>query len=803
MNEQKEFELLPVLPLRGLVGFPKISVHFDVGREQSIRAVEAAMAADQRIFLLTQLDVSTDQPGFKDLYSVGTVATIQQVLKLPGDVVRVLVTGEYRASVGKEGQLSPYMTAVAAPVPNYPEHASEVRVKALCRQTMHLFDEFIDLTQRPLQDVLLKMFSCDDPGLIADLAASHSTLDYPEKMSILLRFTPSQRLTMLNDLLSRELEVLRIENELQEKTHKSIEKGQREYFLREQMRVIRDELGEGDEDAELEQYRRSLKKLELSQEAHDKLEKEIARLGKQPFGSAEAAVIRSYLDVVFALPWNKRSKERVDVAAAQKILDNDHFGLEKVKKRILEILAVKQLAPELPGQIICLVGPPGVGKTSIASSVAHALGRRLARISLGGIHDESEIRGHRKTYVGAMPGRILEAISRAGTKNPLLLLDEVDKLGSDYRGDPSAALLEVLDSEQNGSFRDHYLEIPFDLSECMFITTANTTDTIPRPLLDRMEVIELGSYTDEEKLMIAKQHLLPKQLKRHGLKRTQLRVTDDALREMIYCYTRESGVRNLEREITSLCRKADAMLVADEELKRVSVSAKNLPELLGPKKYLPDKMPTGDTVGLVTGLAWTAVGGETLQVECNVMEGSGKLNLTGNLGDVMKESVQAALSYIRSRADALGIAPDFYRTKDIHVHFPEGAVPKDGPSAGITACTAMVSALTDIPVRSDIAMTGEISIRGRVLPIGGLREKTMAALRYGVHHVIIPKENEKDLAEIDQTVRRALNFTVVEHADQVLEAALEIPVRKSDGRPKKESFPILPDTLGKKPEMRQ
>jgi ATP-dependent Lon protease len=495
-------------------------------------------------------------------------------------------------------------------------------------------------------------------------------------------------------------------------------------------------------------------------------------MNNQPFGSQESAVLRNYLDTVLEFPWNIRSKERVDITAARKILDQDHFGMEKVKERILESLAVRQLAPSMPPQILCLVGPPGVGKTSIAYSIARSLNRKMARIALGGVRDEADIRGHRKTYVGAMPGRILTAMTQAGTMNPLLLLDEVDKLGSDYRGDPSAALLEVLDGEQNKTYRDHYLEIPVDLSDVMFITTANNLDTIPRPLLDRMEIIELSSYTDEEKVMIAKNHLIPKQLAKHGLKKSQLRITDDALREMIQCYTRESGVRNLERTVAEVCRKTTMRILDVDAPKRITVTGGNLEEFLGVRKFLPDRLPGTDQIGLVTGLAWTSVGGDTLEVEVNVMEGAGKLELTGNLGDVMKESVHAAMSYIRANAQKLGVAPDFYKTKDIHVHFPAGAIPKDGPSAGVTVCTAMVSALTGCTVRREVAMTGEISLRGRVLPIGGLKEKTMAALRHGIRTVIIPKDNERDLEEIDQTVRKSLNFITAQTVDTVLEAAL-------------------------------
>ena len=779
MNEIILSERMPVLALRGLTVFPKNTIHFDVGREKSVRALDKAMSADQRIYLVTQKDILQDDPELKDLYPMGTVAHVRQILKVSGDTVRVLVYGEYRAKITDVVKTTPYLCARTESVPDLEYTSGTARIEALKRQAAQLFDEFADLTQRPVQDVMLKILSTDDPGLIADLLTQSATFGYAEKMRVLQNLHPVHRLEMANKLMAQELEVLRLENSIQDKTQQSIDKGQRDYFLREQMKVIRSELGESDDEAEIEEYREKIEALKLPDEVEEKFMKEVQRLAKQPYGSSEASVIRNYLDTALELPWGKKTKERLDVKAAKRILDEDHFGLEKVKERILEILAVKQLSPNMPGQIICLVGPPGVGKTSIAMSVARALNRKLARISLGGIHDEAEIRGHRKTYIGAMPGRILNAVSQAGSCNPLLLLDEIDKLGSDYRGDPSAALLEVLDSEQNSTFRDNYLEVPFDLSDCMFITTANQTDTVPRPLLDRMEIIELSSYTDEEKLMIAKEHLLPKQLKKHGLKKTQVRLSDDALREIIRCYTRESGVRNLERELANLCRKCAMRFVSDPELKRISVTGRNLEELLGVRKFLPDKLASADSVGLVTGLAWTSVGGETLEVECNVVDGSGKLNLTGNLGDVMKESVQAAMSYIRSRTQVLGIPEDFYKTKDIHVHFPEGAVPKDGPSAGITVCTAMVSALTGAPVRRDIAMTGEISIRGRVLPIGGLKEKTMAALRHGVKTVIIPAANEKDLEEIDQTVRKALNFILVDHVDAVIDAALVLPASEN------------------------
>ena len=789
MNEIILSERMPVLALRGLTVFPKNTIHFDVGREKSVRALDKAMSSDQRIYLVTQKDILQDDPDLKDLYPMGTVAHVRQILKVSGDTVRVLVYGEYRARITEIVKKTPYLCARTESVQDLEYTPGTAKIEALKRQAATLFDEFAELTQRPVQDVMLKILSTDDPGLIADLLTQSATFGYTEKMRVLQNLHPVHRLEIANKLMAQELEVLRLENSIQDKTQQSIDKGQRDYFLREQMKVIRSELGESDDEAEIEEYREKIEALKLPDEVEEKFMKEVQRLAKQPYGSSEASVIRNYLDTALELPWGKKTRERLDVKAARRILDEDHFGLEKVKERILEILAVKQLSPNMPGQIICLVGPPGVGKTSIAMSVARALNRKLGRISLGGIHDEAEIRGHRKTYIGAMPGRIINAVSQAGSCNPLLLLDEIDKLGSDYRGDPSAALLEVLDSEQNSTFRDNYLEVPFDLSDCMFITTANQTDTIPRPLLDRMEIIELSSYTDEEKLMIAKEHLLPKQLKKHGLKKPQVRLSDDAIREIIRCYTRESGVRNLERELANLCRKCAMRFVSDPELKRVSVSGRNLEELLGVRKFLPDKLASADSVGLVTGLAWTSVGGETLEVECNVVDGSGKLNLTGNLGDVMKESVQAAMSYIRSRTQVLGIPEDFYKIKDIHVHFPEGAVPKDGPSAGITVCTAMVSALTGAPVRRDIAMTGEISIRGRVLPIGGLKEKTMAALRHGVKTVIIPAANEKDLEEIDQTVRKALNFILVDHVDAVIDAALVLPASEESPKQSKNRKP--------------
>ena len=771
---------MPVLALRGLTIFPEQTVHFDIGRIKSALALEDAMKKDQTLLLIPQKNIVDDDPGLSELYPIGTVVKVKQILKAQGENIRVLVTGLYRARLLDLTQKEPYLAGVVESVSEI-RAAENLRTRALRREANTLYTAYVELIERPAQSVQLRMMASESCGFIADSIAQNSGIDYVDKAKLLCQLNPVKRLEQALHMLRQEIEMLQLESDIQEKTRAHIDQDQRDYYLREQMKAIREELGEGDDISEFAEYERSILLLNLPADSEMKLLKDVQRLKKQPFGSAEASVLRNYLDTVLELPWNKKTKERIDVAAAKKILDKDHFGLEKVKERILETIAVRQLAPEMPPQILCLVGPPGVGKTSVAYSIAKSLNRKMARIALGGVHDEADIRGHRKTYVGAMPGRILSALIQSGSANPVLLLDEVDKMGTDHRGDPSAALLEVLDSEQNKNYRDHFLEIPFDLSNVMFITTANTTDTIPRPLLDRMEVIELGSYTDEEKLMIVKDHLLPKQMTKHGLKRSQLKITDDAIREMIRCYTRESGVRTLERCLAEVCRKTDMRVLTGENLKKVTVTGSNIQEFLGVRKYLPDRLPGSDQVGLVTGLAWTSVGGETLEVEVNIMDGSGKLELTGNLGDVMKESVHAALSYIRANAQKLGIAPDFYKTKDIHVHFPEGAVPKDGPSAGITVCTAIVSALTGASVRKDVAMTGEISIRGRVLPIGGLKEKTMAAMRHGIHTVIIPKDNEKDLEQIDQTVRNGLNFVTAQQIDTVLDAALNRNVEVFSG----------------------
>ena len=779
MNETYYAGKLPILALRGLAVFPDQTVHFDVGRVKSMRALEACMKQDQHILLIPQKDILVDDPKLIDLHSVGVIAHVKQVLKAQGENLRILVTGLNRAKIVEVSQTEPFMAGYVESVPNHTTGDS-VRGLALRREAVSVYNSYVELAEQPVQVVQLKIMASDDCSFIADSIAQNSGIDFKEKCKLLCQMNPVKRLEMAVKLLKQEVEVLQLESKIQEKTKASIDQNQKDYYLREQIKVIREELGEGDEDSEFEGYISRICSLGLEEVHEKKLLKDVDRLKKQPFGSQEAAVLRNYLDHVLELPWSVTTKERIDVCAARKILEQDHFGMEKVKERILETIAVRQIAPDMPPQIICLVGPPGVGKTSVSYSIAKCLNRKMARISLGGVHDEADIRGHRKTYVGAMPGRIMAAMAQAGSRNALLLLDEIDKLGHDHRGDPSAALLEVLDAEQNHTYRDHYLEIPFDLSDVMFITTANTLDTVPRPLLDRMEVIELGSYTDEEKVMISKNHLIPKQLKKHGMKKTQVRISEDAIREIISCYTRESGVRNLERCFAEICRKCAMKLLEQEDIKRITVTGSNIESFLGVRKFLPDRLPCADEVGLVTGLAWTSVGGETLEVEVNVMDGSGKLELTGNLGDVMKESAHAALSYIRANAQKLGVEPDFYKTKDIHVHFPEGAVPKDGPSAGVTVCTAMVSALTGVTVRRDVAMTGEISLRGRVMRIGGLKEKTMAALRHGIRTVIIPADNERDLEEIDQTVRRQLNFVSAQTVDTVLDTALN---RKAEAIP--------------------
>ncbi|MBR6207544.1 MAG: endopeptidase La [Oscillospiraceae bacterium] len=764
---------LPTLALRGVSVFPGTTLHFDVERPASIAALNAAIGTDRMIFLVAQRDIGQEFPGADDLYSVGTVCRLSQILRAPGNSngAKAIVDGLYRARMLRLTAETPCLWANVQILSDEKADNSSLRCAALLRTCNSLFSEYASATGSIPPEVLLRCASRQDASFVSDYITQNVFLQPESKQQLLEDLDPIHRLGELAVLLRRELEIMELQQSLQTATAETVARSHKEYYLREQMRLIQEELGEEPEGDELEEYRKKIRALKLGEEIETKLLKEVTRLQKQPFGSAESSVIRSYLDTCLELPWNQRTKDVTDIARAQKILDEDHYGLNKVKDRILEYLAVRQLSSQVKGGVLCLVGPPGVGKTSIAMSIARATNRKMARLSLGGVHDEAEIRGHRKTYVGAMPGRIIAGIQQAGSRNPVLVLDEIDKLGSDYRGDPSAALLEALDAEQNSTFRDHFLEIPFDLSEVLFITTANTSDTIPRALLDRMEIIELGSYTDEEKLMIAKQHLLPKQRTRHGLNGNQLRLTDDAIREIISLYTRESGVRMLERELAAVCRKM-ARSIAAGERRSARIHAGELEPWLGPIKYKPEALFTADAVGLVHGLAWTSVGGEVLDVECAVLPGTGRLELTGNLGDVMKESCHAAVTYIRSRAASLGLDPEFYKTTDIHLHFPEGAVPKDGPSAGVAICLCVVSALTGRSVRSDIAMTGEITLRGRVLPIGGIQEKSMGALRAGIHDILIPEKNVTDLAQIDPQVRQAVNYTAVSHMDQVLEKAL-------------------------------
>ena len=765
---------IPALALRGLVVYPRLTAAFDLERLISMRALERAMESDQELFVVTQRELNVDVPQQGDLYTVGTLVHISQVLRVSDHVIRVIVEGKQRARLRRLWQREPFLQAQIELIDEPEPVRPGTRTEALLRQTYANFGEYVELTQNLTAEILAEVFTSTEPGYLADFIAQHVNIRYQDKQTILEELRPLLRLRRINEILRRESEVISLEQEIEGKVRERVGRIHRDFVLREQIKVLQNELGDADGEEELNEYRDHIVALKLPEESEKKLLKDVDRLSKQSYGSSEASVLRTYLDTVLELPWNRETKERVNVEAARKILERDHFGMEKVKERILEFIAVRALKEDARGQVLCLVGPPGVGKTSIALSVAKAMNRKVARLSLGGVRDAADIRGHRKTYVGAMPGRIVEAIGRSGSMNPLLVLDEIDKLGSDHRGDPASALLEVLDTEQNHSFRDHYLEIPIDLSRVMFIMTANTTDTIPRPLLDRMELIELPSYTDEEKVQIALRHLLPKQKTEHGVPKAALRIDENAIRAVISQYTRESGVRQLERQLAKLCRKT-AMALNTKGVKRVTLTTENLTDFLGVPRYTREKAAKKDLVGVVNGLAWTQVGGEILPVEVNVMDGTGKLELTGNLGDVMQESCKAALSCLRSRAAELGIEADFYKTKDIHIHFPEGAVPKDGPSAGIAITTALLSALTGRAVRHDVAMTGEVTLRGRVMPIGGLREKTMAALRAGLHTVIVPQENEKDLDDIDQSVRARLRFVPVETVDAVFAEALVLP----------------------------
>ncbi|MDR0325592.1 MAG: endopeptidase La [Oscillospiraceae bacterium] len=759
---------LPMIALRGLTVFPEMYIHFDIGRHKSVRALEEALRGDQSVFLVAQKDMRDNDPGINDVYRVGTVSVLRQIIRLPGDNIRVLVEGRQRAALKAVVEEDPFCVAEVEPLKE--SKRSTMRLEALIREVKNKFEDYSALMSRLSPEVLINVQAAESAGYLADYITQHIPVKPPEKQSVLEAIHPAKRLERLYGILAHEVEILSIESDLHDRLRDRLVKNQKDYYLREQLKAIKSELGDGGED-EAGAYEGKIDELKLPEETAEKLKKEALRLSRQPGESHEAALIRTYLDTCLSLPWNTATKDRLDVKAARRILDKDHHGLDKVKERILEYLAVKKLAPGLKGQILCLVGPPGVGKTSVAISMARAMGRKLARLSLGGVRDEADIRGHRKTYIGAMPGRIINAVRQAGSNNALVLLDEVDKLGADSRGDPSAALLEVLDPEQNATFRDHYLEIPFDLSEILFITTANTTSTIPRPLLDRMEVIELSSYTDEEKLRIAKSHLIPKQMEKHGVGKDMLSFSAGGLRDMIAGYTREAGVRILEREIAAVCRKT-AMRFAEGEPQKVTLTAKNLPEFLGVRKYRLERLPGEPEIGLARGLAWTPFGGEVLEVEAGVSEGSGKIELTGNLGDIMKESAKAAITCIRGQCDEWGIDKEFHKNRDIHIHCPEGAIPKDGPSAGITMTVAMLSALTGRPARRDVAMTGEITLRGRVLPIGGLKEKTMAAFRAGIHTVIIPAENERNLEDIDPAVRGALRFILADSIGTVLKETI-------------------------------
>ncbi|MBO5420805.1 MAG: endopeptidase La [Clostridia bacterium] len=774
MNRLNDYKVMPTVALRGLVIFPGMTLNFDVGRQRSIDAIKAAMADTREVFLVAQKDVRDDEPEFDQLFKMGTVAKISHILRMPNsDTIRISVEGLYRAALVDMLQTQPYLIADVKMRKSTVIKAEDKDYEiALVRQTKDFFEDYADVAPQMPGDLILEVLEKNSAGELADYIAGNIMLEYKKRQTILNEINPLRRLEKVCCLLAKEGDLMRLENDINKKVQDNIDKSQREYYLHEQMKVISDELNDGVSPMEeCEEFREKIKALALAEDSEKKLLKECSRLERMSPTSPEATVSRVYIETCIDLPWNKLTEDNLNLANAKKVLDRDHYGMEKVKERIIEALAVRKLSDGGYGQTLCLVGPPGVGKTSIAKSVAEAMGRKFSRVSLGGVHDEAEIRGHRKTYIGSMPGRIIAAVKSAGTRNPIILLDEIDKLGSDYKGDPSSALLEVLDGEQNGTFTDHYIDMPFDLSKVMFITTANDRSTIPAPLLDRMEVIELPSYTHEEKFNIAKKHLIPKQIKLHGMDSKMFKINDKALHDVIDGYTREAGVRRLEQKIASLCRKGAAAIVAGEET-AVSVKVTNLEKMLGPKKYIPETIDEDSAVGVVNGLAWTAVGGEMLQVEVAVLDGTGKVELTGSLGDVMKESAMAAISFIRSRVEKYGINPNFYKEKDIHIHVPEGAVPKDGPSAGVTMATALLSALTDTPVDSYTAMTGEISLRGRVMPIGGLREKTMAAYRMGIRKVIIPKKNMADLAEVDPKVKSAIRFVSATNLDEVFENAL-------------------------------
>lgn len=786
-NRQKSINI-PLLPLRGIVVFPHMIFHFDVGRAKSIKALEEAMVRDQLIFLSAQKDPAEDEPGHEDIYQVGTISKVKQLLRLPGDTIRVLVEGLERAKIMEYLSDDPYYEVKVRECPNPRPKVRDSETEALVRQVISNFEKYAKLSNRVSPDTTFTLTTIDDYARLSDVIAANLVIKLEEKQSILNELSPKKRMEKILKVLVNEIEILEVEKNINRKVRQQIDKNQREYYLREQLKAIQNELGEGtaQQNDETEEYREKIKKLGLPADYENKVLKEVDRLSKMHPSSAESAVIRTYLDWIVELPWNKKTEENLNLSNAERILDEDHYGLTKVKERIIEYLAIRKLKNSLQGQIICLAGPPGVGKTSIVRSIAKALNRKYVRVSLGGVRDEAEIRGHRRTYVGAMPGRIIKAIRQAGSKNPLILLDEIDKMSSDFRGDPAAALLEVLDAEQNKEFLDHYLDMPFDLSDVMFITTANYKDAIPRPLLDRMEVIDISGYVEEEKVQIAKRHLIPKQIEKHGLKPGDIKFDESAIRDIINYYTREAGVRNLERQIATVCRKV-ARVIVSEQKKSVRITSKNLDKYLGRKIYLFDKANEKDEVGIARGLAWTPFGGDTLRIEVNLMPGDGALELTGQLGDVMKESARIARSYVRSIAEMIGIEKDFHKKYDMHIHVPEGAIPKDGPSAGITLATAMISALTNIPVKRNVAMTGEITLRGRVLAIGGLKEKVLAAHRAGIDTILYPKDNEKDVEEIPENVLKKLKLIPVSSMDQVMKNALvRFPVSENRNKTEEE-----------------
>ncbi len=767
--------VLPALAMRGLVVFPGMLIHFDVARKKSIAALDAAVKGNRKIFLVMQKDFEVEDPKIDDLHTIGVVAEVRQVLKVADDNRRVLVEGIYRATLQDMLQDTDLLMAMVCEATLKPINRKPEYMQAMVRTLKHDLERYCELAPKVPKEMMINFIAQNDPIELVEYAAGNLMLPPEAKQQILEQSNPVIRLRLLIQVLRQESEILALEQEIESKVHDQMEANQREYYLREQMKAITQELGEGEDPLEeAAEYRLRIGMLSLPKTSEEKLLAEVDKLAKMPFGSHEGSVLRAYLDLVLSLPFNTASKEKNQVTAAEKVLDQDHYGMQKVKDRILEFVAVRQLAPDLKGQILCLEGPPGVGKTSIAKSLAKAMGRKFVRISLGGVRDEAEIRGHRKTYIGAMPGRIIEGIRQAGVNNPLILLDEIDKMSNDFRGDPSSAMLEVLDPEQNSHFSDHYVEIPFDLSHCVFITTANDPSAIPGPLKDRMEMISLPSYTRLEKLEIATRHLLPKQRKLHGLTAGKCKITPEALQHLIDFYSREAGVRQLERLIASVCRKV-AKKIATDEVTRMTVTPAHLEELLGPKKYRAEGLAEQDPVGVVNGLAWTSVGGELLEIEALSLPGDGKVQLTGSLGDVMQESARIAISYLRSIAPQYGIPADFYKTTDLHIHAPEGAVPKDGPSAGVTMVTALVSRLANLPVHRDVAMTGEISLTGRVLAIGGLREKAMAAHRKGIRKVLIPADNLPDLAEVDEQVKAEITFVPVSHIETVLEHALVLP----------------------------